>query len=226
MSFQWIFPIPIFHTDLYPEEHEAKAMLRQLKIFDRHVLKKASIHGHTMMTGDKLGKIGLDQMHHSGKFQWLNQQLSTQVKIFLNTLFGVNAPFDVHIQKSWPVVCKANGGSINRHDHRNADLSAVFYIQVDPCDNSGSLIFHCPLPQLNNYPGSSEGALGGNHIEIKPKNNRLIIFPSYLEHEVSPCAGTINRYSISYDLTITSHVDRGEEMLLQHPSNWTSLGDY
>ena len=32
-----------------------------------------------------------------------------------------------HIQKAWPVVCAKNGGTVDLHSHRNAQLSAVFY---------------------------------------------------------------------------------------------------
>jgi len=33
-----------------------------------------------------------------------------------------------HIQKAWPVVCARNGGIVDLHSHRNAQLSAVFYV--------------------------------------------------------------------------------------------------
>ena len=46
-----------------------------------------------------------------------------------------------HIQKAWPVVCARNGGTVDLHSHRNAQLSAVFYVLTDPANESGELEF-------------------------------------------------------------------------------------
>lgn len=200
-------------------------MQRQLEIFDRLAFQSDSNQDQKMLTGDKLGDIGLDQLHHSSSFEWLNHQLGIQVKILMNELFGSNAALDVHIQKAWPVICDASGGAISLHTHRNADLSAIFYIQTESDNDSGQLAFHAPKHFLNNYPNANEGELGGAEITVKPKRHRLILFPSHLDHEVKTYQGNCNRYSISYDLSITSCRNRGREMLLQHPSDWHSLGD-
>lgn len=225
MSLRWIFPIPIVQVDLKPNESQASAMLRQLEIFDRLAYQPSSNQGQKMLTGDKLGEIGLDQLHHSSSFEWLNQQLGIQVKILMNELFGSSAELDIHIQKAWPVICDANGGAISLHSHRNADLSAIFYIQTETDNDSGQLAFHAPKYFMNNYPHANEGELGGAEIMFKPKRHRLILFPSHLDHEVKTYQGKCNRYSVSYDLSISSHRNRGREMLLQHPSDWRSLSD-
>ena len=46
-----------------------------------------------------------------------------------------------HIQKAWPVVCARNGGTVDLQSHRNAQLSAVFYVLTDPANESGELEF-------------------------------------------------------------------------------------
>ena len=97
MSLRWIFPTPILQADLNPNESQARAMQRQLEIFDRLAYQSDSNKNQKMLTGDKLGEIGLDQLHHSSSFEWLNQQLALQVKILMNELFGDKAALDVHI---------------------------------------------------------------------------------------------------------------------------------
>ena len=225
MSLQWIFPAPILQVDLTPNEKQAGAMKRQLEIFDRLACQSGLNQDKKMLTGDKLGELGLDRLHHSNSFEWLNHQLGLQVRRLMDELFGIDAALDVHIQKAWPVICDANGGAIRLHTHRNADLSAIFYIQVESDNDSGQLAFHAPKHFLNNYPYASEGELGGGEITIQPKQHRLILFPSHLDHEVKTYQGKSNRYSISYDLSITSRRNRGKEMLLQHPSDWLSLSN-
>ena len=50
-----------------------------------------------------------------------------------------------YIQKAWPVVCARNGIAVDLHSHRNALLSAVFYVFTDPANESGELEFEAPM---------------------------------------------------------------------------------
>ena len=61
-------------------------------------------------------------------FQWLNGQLAEHVSAYLRALLGPDDGLVAHIQKAWPVVCARNGGTVDLHSHRNAQLSAVFYV--------------------------------------------------------------------------------------------------
>ena len=57
--------------------------------------------------------------------QWLNGQLAEHVAAYLRSLLGPEHGLVAHIQKTWPVVCAKNGGTVDLHSHRNAQLSAV-----------------------------------------------------------------------------------------------------
>ena len=91
-----------------------------------------------------MGHAGLDQLHRMDAFQWLNAQLSVYVSDYLRALLGNDHGLVAHIQKAWPVVCARDGGTIDLHSHRNAQLSAVFYVLADPANDSGELEFEAP----------------------------------------------------------------------------------
>ena len=67
----------------------------------------------------------------------MNQALAIQVGHYLQSLMGPDHGLEVHIQKAWPVVCAREGGTIEPHTHRNAQLSAVFYVRSE-AGNAGN----------------------------------------------------------------------------------------
>ena len=68
-------------------------------------------------------------------------QLAEHVSAYLRSLLGPDHGLVANIQKAWPVVCARNGGTVDLHSHRNAQLSAVFYVLTDPANESGALEF-------------------------------------------------------------------------------------
>ena len=90
------------------------------------------------------------------------------------------------------MICDANGGAISLHSHRNADLSAIFYIQTETGNDSGQLTFHAPKHFLNNYPVRRRRRAWWCGDRYPTQAHRLILFPSHLEHEVSLIKGTAN----------------------------------
>lgn len=94
------------------------------------------------------------------------------------------------------------------HAHQGSLLSAVFYVKVP--ENSGRITFLNPNALL------MESYLQGKNLNVnydsvyyalssiftvKPKENSLIIFPSWLTHRVEPNGSDEDRISISFNLT-------------------------
>ena len=55
-------------------------------------------------------------------------------------------------------------------------------------------------------------------------HHRLLVFPSDLSHRVLFYEGSGPRYSVSYDLAITTAPCKGREMRTPHPMDWVPLG--
>ena len=142
---------------------------------------------------------------------------------FLRELLGPNHALGVHIQKAWPVVCARQGGTVEPHTHRNAQLSAVFYVRTEPDNPSGELEFQAPDDYFSHVmaiPYRDAAVSGG---VFASKQHRLLLFPSDLRHQVTPYEGLSPRYSVSYDLAITTAPGQGREMRMPHPIDWVPL---
>lgn len=95
-------------------------------------------------------------------------------------------------------------GSANaRHVHGGCYWSAVYYLRVDE-GSGGSLILHdlrmptlamhAPYLRFNNVQPERD-------FRIKPEVGKLILFPSWLPHEVEPWDGDGLRISIAVNVT-------------------------
>lgn len=164
MPFHWLFPTPVLQVDLKPDGAIAEAMDSELEAFDRQVYQHPEFSDRNNLTGDLLGHAGLDQLHRMEAFQWLNQQLALGTATYLEELLGSDHGLEVHIQKAWPVVCANDGGTIETHTHRNAQLSAVFYVRTEPGNDSGELEFQAPddyFSHIMAIPYQDAAASGG-----------------------------------------------------------------
>ena len=85
-AIHWLFPTPVLQVDLTPTAEVSLAMEQQLALFDREVFSHPEFSDRNNLTGDLLGKAGLDQLHRLDAFQWLNQQLAIQVDAYLREL--------------------------------------------------------------------------------------------------------------------------------------------
>ena len=223
MAFHWLFPTPVLQVDLQPDDQTAQAMESELQSFDIDVFQHPEFCDRNNLTGDLLGHAGLDQLHRSQAFHWLNGQLAEFTGCFLETLLGPDHGLEVHIQKSWPVVCSKEGGSVELHTHRNAQLSAVFYVRTETANDSGEIEFQAPDDYFSHVmaiPYADAAASGG---VFAPHRHRLLLFPSDLRHRVMPYHGQTARYSVSYDLAITTSSGQGREMRMPHPMDWVPL---
>ena len=87
-AIHWLFPTPVLQADLTPPSDVALAMQQQLALFDQEVFSQPEFRDRNNLTGELLGKAGLDQLHRLDAFQWLNQQLAVHVDAFLMELLG------------------------------------------------------------------------------------------------------------------------------------------
>ena len=91
---------------------------------------------------------------------------------------------------SW-INCSPPGSHNSAHVHPGAEISGVLYISV-PSD-SGKIVFRDPRPQaemsqLNARFGQSISSLNPR-FELSPEQGDLLLFPSWLMHQVEPGFG-------------------------------------
>lgn len=103
---------------------------------------------------------------------------------------------------SWVNCCQAQASN-RAHVHPGAELSGVLHVQVP--EGSGALVFCDPRPQcvmsmLGRKLGSRGQALLPRH-PVQPEAGTLLLFPSWLMHEVEPGTHTSGlRIALSFDI--------------------------
>ena len=93
------------------------------------------------------------------------------------------------------------GGYNQPHVHPNAVFSGVYYVKAPP--NSGRLVCQDPRPGIQTCMPDRKKEQVPKHlwrdVRIEPKENRAIMFNSWLWHSVEPNMSNETRISVSYN---------------------------
>lgn len=139
----------------------------------------------------------------------LIEKINTVVLLLLTERLGEAEASNVG---SWRIAAWANinerGDYNTLHNHSGAFLSGVYYVSVGTADElhpfSGALTFRNPtlaaLAVDNLRVPKKLGAMFRSEYSISPQNGLMLLFPSWLEHEVHPYFGSTPRVSISWDV--------------------------
>jgi uncharacterized protein (TIGR02466 family) len=88
---------------------------------------------------------------------------------------------------------------IHRHDPFNGVIfSGVFYVKTPK--NCGNLIFHDPRSIIKDALDQEYYNNGINTCFIEPEENKLVIFPSWIDHEAEKNESNEDRISIAFNL--------------------------
>tara|TARA_B100001250_G_scaffold290633_1_gene252399 strand:- start:1583 stop:2254 length:672 start_codon:yes stop_codon:yes gene_type:complete len=116
------------------------------------------------------------------------------------------------------------------HTHAGCILSGVYYAKVPKCC-SGELKFVRDLKDqcLKEYWGCNENfdrhEKPYNMLEwyLQPKENTMVVFPSWLMHSVDASSSDDDRISLSFNINIFSDFYRDHEVYPQRKHNKTQL---
>tara|TARA_B100000131_G_scaffold318115_1_gene361382 strand:+ start:115 stop:702 length:588 start_codon:yes stop_codon:yes gene_type:complete len=120
-----------------------------------------------------------------------------------------------HLHITAWVNINGKGAYNTRHTHADGInlLSGVYYVTVP--ENSGSIVFFDPRPPIFHSMADmryyGQGRL--NNYKIEARENRLLYFPSWLEHEVEPNNNDEDRISISFNLIRKKDIESYQEIL-------------
>ena len=211
-----------FPTSLYYESFNSppKVQDKMINYVERFYEKnKPILKEGKIVTGDEFGD---SKIYQKAEFFWLNKQIFSSAEKYLDAL-GVDInKIKIYASKAWPIVIE-KGGKILRHKHPNSILSAVFYLQTGD-EESGEIRFYDSHSEVDFLPMKfKRNGRSYTNCKYKARPNDLLIFPSTLEHEVNTYDGELPRYSISYDIIVTSTRNDACESTIPHPSEWKEL---
>jgi uncharacterized protein (TIGR02466 family) len=174
-----LWPTTLFSTVIQTDTASVKEEIYKLKV--------TSVGQHKSNYG---GWQSHTNLHTNPKFL----ELCNEIISVLSILFRKNIVFD----QMWACVNQHKDFNVV-HAHGNKyHISGVFYLQV--FDNSGQICFRDPRPAAINAETTSFFNQGDTE-NFTPCNNQLIVFPSFLEHFVTPNETHSDRISISFDAT-------------------------
>ncbi|MGI9273604.1 MAG: TIGR02466 family protein [Endozoicomonas sp.] len=145
-------------------------------------------------------------LHTQTAFSPLVEFITGQAREIFQDL-GYDPDYEPAIDTLWANISSRN--AYNRaHIHPNSLWSGVYYVQVP--EDAGRIFFIDPRTQAMHYtprydPDKKREALTWNEVFFEPQEGRLILFPSWLQHEVEPNMSSLtgeagNRISISFNI--------------------------
>ena len=99
----------------------------------------------------------------------------------------------------WTQDYREKGQHHELHAHGVSGISGVYWIQAN--DAAGQFIFHNPDP-INEFVSKHEDSKYlSSKIYLKPTAGMLILFPSYIKHEVEPSKEGAIRATLAFNIT-------------------------
>jgi hypothetical protein len=130
---------------------------------------------------------------------------------FLHQNYNFSGAMCQRIEDAWINIGNCNN-TLMLHSHRNRFFSAVYYVKGTP--DSGNITFVSPITAqpyvIDNSVIDKFNSFNMNNRWFDPVPGRLIIFPSWLEHFVSPNFTDQDRISIAFNSTIVNKPDAGQ----------------
>jgi len=191
-----LFPDPVFHYKLENYKNINKELLNY--ILD---LQKKDKKGNNRSNIGGWHSPNFDLVNPGPPINFINS-FKDFLKHIIEDQFGWEyVPNKQRVVAMWSIINKKNSYNV-RHNHQNCYLSAAYYIKKP--ENSGDINFYDPkesktyrFPEVEKHTSYS-----AQSITIKPEEGDLLIFPSYLYHEVGVNLSNEERVVVSFNIDI------------------------
>jgi|LWDU01.1.fsa_nt_gi uncharacterized protein (TIGR02466 family) len=189
-----IFPTRVFTVDIADSKFLNNRLIKLLKddALTGESRSISNIGGHQTKDGMFLDDTNSKAKHH------LLQEMIRGINDISKSMHIDIENYDIECQQSWGNV-NAPGAVNMIHMHPMTHWACVYYVCIP--ENSGKFIINDPrgaLPHMYSTPYiNGESPFKGDPLEPEISSGRLLIFPGWLSHEVSPNLSNENRYSIA-----------------------------
>ena len=191
-----LFPSPVFQFKIENHEEINKQLIEYiygLKKEDDQGIKRSNVNGwHS-----KNFKIEKDNVPYN-----FIKSIHGHIKEVIVDGFGWKyIPEKVGITEIWSIINKK--GTFNTsHNHPGSYLSAAYYVKAP--NECGDIHFFDPneIKKFNSPPIENPTDLSTSGFSIKPEEGNLLLFPSYLYHDVGKNLSDEDRIVISFNVSI------------------------
>ena len=164
--------------------------------------------------GVKKSNTGINGYHSNDirtfeKFPYLNN-LMKQIFNCVSSIHQFNRKGELQLENFW-INISGEGSSNTPHVHSGTNYSGVFFIRIPKEMNGGRFLFY---KNFNDAALNSMGYMGEFKdgyimqpydypiITIPPKENLLIVFPSWVPHAVETNLSKEDRISLSFNFSL------------------------
>ena len=194
MEHQKIFPTNLF-------------LIEEFYHSDTNVMKKYIFDLWENRDYDNRWQTKSANLHKQKEFKEFTELVVSTSKEILDKLkYDVE---DIVITDMWANVLKS-GENHPAHTHSNNFLSGTYYLQSD---QNASIVFHDPRPAADVIVPRKKNITQNNSslLSYASKQNRAVIFPSWLPHWVQQNKSKNKRISIAWNIHIKGQLGEHHE---------------
>ena len=194
LNVQPIFPIGVNHSVLDREFTKEEISFFQ-KCRDSTIKNSGNYSGNSFTKNTHL----LDE----SEMETLKSELMLSVKHYAHNVLLIEETIEPYITISW-INFTGKNQSHHKHYHPNSYISGVFYIDVDE-KKDYITFFNGYEPAI--IPSFKERNLfNSNSWSFEAKNKLLLLFPSYIQHEVFVKQDDNIRISLSFNVFFKGNI--------------------
>jgi uncharacterized protein (TIGR02466 family) len=194
--------VPLFETPLYISDAGFKGIRPRLLRFIR-ALRRRDPQGETRSNHRGWHSTGNVFRETDPVVRELERGLRRHVHSYLALLSGDRARDRLEFGLDGWVNVNGRGASNQKHVHPNAWLSGAYYLKVPHPLRSGHFVVWDPRGPRTVMHGSFEGFTfpwNSDSFTIDIATGRTVIFPAWLEHEVTCLEENTERISIAFNV--------------------------
>ncbi|MBX2986476.1 MAG: hypothetical protein KF802_01135 [Bdellovibrionaceae bacterium] len=196
-----LFPCSVYHAPLFPSGAAARNRDLREEALRLSEVDEAGIEwSRKNYPGGYTSYGSMDRLHEfSSSFEALRKRLDTHVAKFVKHLELDVQPRDLQMRSCWVNVMPAQVVH-TMHIHPLSVISGTYYVQTPA--GAGSLKFEDPrLGFFMGSPPAKAKAKPQNQrfYNLKPKAGDVVLFESWMRHEVPPNQSHQDRISISFN---------------------------
>ena len=191
-----LFPDPIFHYKLENYKQINKELLNYIL-----ELQKKDKKGNNRSNRGGWHSPNFDLVNPGPPINFINSFKDFLKHIIEDEIGWEYIPNKQRVVAMWAIINKKNSYNV-KHNHQNCYLSSAYYIKKP--ENSGDITFYDPkesktyrFPEVEKHTNYS-----AESVTIKPKEGDLLIFPSYLYHDVGVNLSDEERVVVSFNIDI------------------------
>jgi uncharacterized protein (TIGR02466 family) len=187
---------PLFPTFLFIKNHPDPAGLNTQLLSECNRLRELNPEG--VNVSNRGGWQSADDVNTRPEFHSFVrfvEETMAEIKEFLT----VEDDVTFGVMTAW-VNFNGKGDYNTKHVHGNSFFSGVYYVKVP--ENAGYIKLHDPSPVRGCFhpPYKEFGPQNCFSYEVDAAEGRLIIFPGYVPHEVTPNMSDEERCSIAFNI--------------------------